>query len=137
MAAFAVAGTELQMTVASVLTRIPGVFGVSFSGGDRTDIDVTAIDDDDQVTVGGRRAAQELSFGIYYDAANNVHQALLSNYNAATAEAVVFNLVDSDAGAAVHAFSAYVKSLNHQRDVDGAGIANIVLRLTTGITTTP
>lgn len=137
MAAFAVAGTVLQITITSTLTTVPSVTNLAFSGGERGDINVTAISDEDEVFIGGRRAAQELTFDIYEDPSNAVHQAILANYAAASATAVVWNLIDGDTGAATHAFSGYVKTYARKRDVDGAGMANVAVKLTTAITTTP
>lgn len=137
MAAFAVAGTKLQFTVSATLTDIPSVNNVAFSGGERTDINVTAIDNEDELYIGGRRAKQELSFSIFYDPANSVHQAILSNYSASSATAVAMKMIDADAGAAEHTFSAYCKTFSFQRDRDDAAIANVVMVLTTAITTTP
>ena len=138
-AASAVAGCQLSMTMGSpaALDMIEGVTNLAFSGGERTDIDVTAISDEDQKTIGGRRAKKKATFQIYEDPGDVTHQALLSNYQNATATAVAWTLVDTDAGAASHAFSAYVSQYQRKRDVDGALVADIEITLTTDITTTP
>lgn len=137
--AYAVAGSEFKFTYGSpaALTKISGVTNLTFGGGERTDIDVTAIDDEDQVTIGGRRARKSLSFQIYYDPADAGHQAMLANYNAGTSTAVACSVVLADAGAAALTFNAYVRNFVEKLDVDGAIAADVEMMLTTGITTTP
>lgn len=138
MATFsAVAGTLFKYTVSAALTTIPGVGSASYSGGDRTDIPVTSISDEDEVMIGGRRSAKELSFPMYYDPADAGHVAMLAAYNAATSVAVPCSFVDGDAGACTDTFSAYVKSMSKKYDVDGAIMYDVTLKLTTIITTTP
>jgi hypothetical protein len=138
-AAYAVAGSQFQFTYGSpaALTTIAGVTNVQFGGGERTDIDVTAIDDEDQYTIGGRRARKTLTFSIYYDPADAGHQALLANYNAADSTGVACKIVLSDSGAAEMTFDAYVRNFAPKLDVDGAIAADIEMVLTGNITTTP
>jgi hypothetical protein len=138
-AAYAVAGSEFKFTYGSpaALTTIAGVTNVAFGGGERTDIDVTAIDDEDQYTIGGRRARKTLTYQIYYDPADAGHQALLANYNAADSTAVACSVVLADAGAAALTFDAYVRNFAMKLDVDGAIAADVEMVLTTNITTTP
>lgn len=138
-AAYAVAGSEFQFTYGSpaVLTKIRGVSNVAFGGGERTDIDVTAIDDEDQYTIGGRRARKTLTFTLYWDPADAGHQALLANYDAASSTPVVCSILLADSGAATLGFSAYVRNFLPKLDVDGAISVDCEMVLTTGITTTP
>jgi hypothetical protein len=138
-AAYAVAGTLFKFTYGSpaTLTTIRGVHNLAFGGGERTDINCTAIDDEDEYFIGGRRAKKTLTFSIYEDPGDDGHQALLANYQAATATAVACTLTDTDSGAASHAFSGYVRNYARKRGVDEALIADIEIVLTTDVTTTP
>lgn len=138
-AAYAVAGSEFKFTFGSpaALTKVSGVSNVSFGGGERTDIDVTAIDDEDQYTIGGRRARKTLSFTLYWDPADAGHQALLANYDAADSVAVASSIVLADAGAAGLTFDAYVRNFLPKLDVDGAISVDVEMVLSTAITTTP
>ena len=95
MATFsAVAGTVFKYTVSSTLTEIPGVGSMSYSGGDKNDINVTAISDETEVFIPGRRTAKELSFPMYYDPADAGQAAMLAAYNASSQTPVVMNIVD-------------------------------------------
>lgn len=135
--ASAVAGSEIKFTVSAALTNIRGVQGISFSGGEKTDIEVTGIDDEDQVFIAGRRGAQELSFQMAYSPADTVHAAIRTNYEANAQTPVAMTLVSVDAGAASRAFSGYVKTFTESYDRDGFLAADVVIKLTTAITLTP
>lgn len=137
MATFtAVAGTLFKYTVSSTLTTIPGVQSMSFSGGEKNDIEVTAISDEDQVFVGGRRSALELSFGMYWDPTDAGQVAMLTAYSASSSTPVAMTITEADAGAASQAFSGYVKSMVPAYDRDNAHMYNVVIKLTTAITFT-
>ncbi len=132
----AVAGTLFKYTVSATLTTIPGVQSISISGGEKNDIEVTAISDEDQVFIGGRRSAQELSFGMYWDPTDAGQVAMLTAYNASASTAVAMTITEADAGAATQAFSGYIKSMTAAYDRDGAHMYNVVIKLTTPITFT-
>lgn len=137
MATFsAVAGTVFKYTVSSTLTTIPGVGSMSFSGGDKNDINVTAIDDETEVFIPGRRTAKELSFPMYYDPADAGQAAMLAAYNASSQTPVAMSIVDDDTGDCTDAFSGYVKNMSKKYDLDGAVMYDVVIKLTTAITTT-
>jgi len=137
--AYAVAGSTFEYTCGSpaALTVVKGVSGFTFSGGERGEIDVTGIDDEDQVTIGGRRAKRKASFKLFYDPAEASHAAMLASYDAATATAVACKNTLADAGAATLTYSAYVSNFSIGLEVDGAISADVEITLTTAITTTP
>lgn len=138
MATFsAVAGSLFKYTVSASLTTIPGVGGISFSGGDKTDIEVTSISDEDQVFIGGRRNALEMSFPMYWDPTDAGQLAMLTAYNAALSTPVAMSITEADAGACTHTFSGYVKAMTPSYDINGAHMFNVQIKLTTAITTTP
>lgn len=138
MATFsAVAGTVFQYTVTATLTTVPGVSSMAFSGGDRTDINVTAISDEDEVFIGGRRASRELSFTMFYDPTDAAQAAMLAAYDASSSTPVACSIVEDDAGDNTLTFSGYVKNFLRKWDVDGAQVADVVIKLTTGVTTAP
>lgn len=137
MATFtAVAGTLFKYTVSSTLTTIPGVGNISVSGGEKTDIEVTAISDEDQVFVGGRRTALEFSFPMYWDPTDAGQVAMLTAYNADNSTPVAMTITEADAGAATQAFSGYIKSMVPAYDRDGAHMYNVTIKATTKITFT-
>jgi hypothetical protein len=135
--ASAVAGSELKYTVTAVLTNVRGIQGLSFSGGEKNDIEVTGIDDEDQVFIPGRRSAQELSFQIAYSPSDTVHAAMRTAYEANAVTGVAMTIVSTDTGAASRAFSGYVKQFTETFDRDGFLAADVVIKLTTPITLTP
>jgi|APGre2960657505_1045072.scaffolds.fasta_scaffold03383_9 hypothetical protein len=131
------AGSELKYTVSTVLTLVRGIQGLSFSGGEKNDIEVTGIDDEDQVFIPGRRSAQELSFQIAYSPSDTVHAAMRTAYEANAVTGVAMTIVSTDTGAASRAFSGYVKQFTETFDRDGFLAADVVIKLTTPITLTP
>lgn len=135
--ASAVAGSTYTFLVSGTQTTVKGVSNLSFSGGEKPDIEVTGIDDADQVFVGGRRQALELSYTLAYNPGNAAHAAIRANYDAGGAAVVAQTLVSADSGAASRAFSGYVKSFLESFDRDGALTANVVVKLTTPVTLTP
>jgi len=135
--ASAVAGSEFKYTVSATLTNVRGVQGISFSGGEKNDIEVTGIDDEDQVFIPGRRSAQEISFQLAYSPSDTVHAALRAAYEANAVTGVACTLASVDTGAASRAFSAYVKQFTETFDRDGFLAADVVMKLTTAITLTP
>lgn len=137
--AAAVAGTQLSITVGSpgVLTLIPGVHNYAETGGERKQIDVTAINDMIEKNIPGRAAIKTITFSIYEDSSNAVHAGLLASKQAAIPVTVPWTMVDPDVGAASHAFSAYVTQYLRKRDVQGPLVADIIALLTTDIITTP
>jgi hypothetical protein len=137
MATFsAVAGTVFKYTVTATLTVIPGVGSMSFSGGDKNDINVTAIDDETEVFIPGRRTAKELNFPMFYDPADAGQVAMLAAYDASAQTPVAMSIVDDDAGDCTLTFSGYVKNMTKKYDLDGAVMFDVVIKLTTAITTT-
>lgn len=138
MATFAaVAGSVLSYPVSATPTAVPGVGTISTSGGEKTDIRVTSISDEDEQFIGGRRSAIEMSFPMYWDPTDTAQAAMLADYQAASHTARAMTLVEADAGAASNAFSGYIKTMVPTFDVDGAHMYNVVIKLTTKITVTP
>jgi len=135
--ASAVAGSELKFTVSAALVLVRGVQGITFSGGEKTDIEVTGIDDEDQVFIAGRRGAREMSFQLAYSPSDTTHAAIRANYEANTQTAVAMTIATVDAGAASRAFSGYVKMFEESFDREGFLAADVVIKLTTAITLTP
>lgn len=104
-AAAAAQGSIIQM--GSPLTTIPGVQGLSISGGDRPDIEVTAINDTARSFVQDLPNQYSVSFTLAYDSADTQHAALRTAFTNATATA--FNIVLNDTGDDAGAFTGYVK----------------------------
>lgn len=138
MATFtAVAGTQFKYTVSAALTLVPGVGALSGSGGEKKDIDVTAISDEDEVFIGGRRSFREFAFPMYFDPTDAVHVAMLAAYDAGNSTPVAMSIVESDAGANTLTFSGYIKQFQLDYDKDGAIMRNVVIKVTTAVTSTP
>ena len=138
MATFAaVAGSLFKYPVSSTPTTIPGVGGISFSGGDKTDINVTSISDETEVFIPGRRAAKEMSFPMYWDPTDAGQQAMLDDYESGSYTARAMSIVMADAGADTLTFSGYIKNMLPGLDVDGAHMYTVTIKLTTEITETP
>ena len=134
--ASAVAGSTLKFTVATVLTVVKGANSVTLGGGERTDINVTGIDDTTEVFVGGRRAARELTFSLAHDPTDTVHAAMRTNYLAGTATPVAISLTDVSPTPKVRTFSGYIKKFEETFGRDEALIANVTIKLTTDVTYT-
>ena len=139
MSASATAGTIFNFTYGSpaALTPIIGITSISKGGGDRGITDVTTIADTSSVTIGGRRAPITFDITMFWNGSNAGHQALLANYNAATATGVACSIVETDSGNNTLTFSAYVANISPAYEVDGANVRTLQLSLTTTITETP
>lgn len=133
----AVAGSTFNFPVSGTPTSVRGVSNLAFSNGEKTDIEVTGIDDTTQVFVGGRKQAFELTGTMAYDPSDTVHAAMRANFDASGSTVVAMTLVSADAGAASRAFSGYVKSFAETFDAQGALVVNFAIKLTTAITLTP
>jgi hypothetical protein len=137
MAQYATQGTQLQLEIATVFTNVPGVEALDGPGGDKEEIEVTAISDTVKKYLSGLRDEGEVSFGLFYDPANAVHAAIKSNYDASGNTVVNWKIILPDDGAAEIAFSGYVKTFrwNHQKNT--AGMANVAIRVTGPAVVTP
>jgi len=137
MAAYATQGTLLQLSISSVFTTVPGVEGLDGPGGDKEEIEITAISDTVKQFLSGLRDEGEISFGLFYDPANAVHTAIKANYDTAGNTAAAWKIVLPDAGAAEIAGNAYVKSFRFSHQKGSAGMAQVTLRCTGNWTVTP
>jgi|GEM_PF-2391020 len=138
--ASAVAGRILAYSVSnspfSYIT-IRGASSLSYGNAQKNDINVTAISDEDEVFIAGRRQAAEITFSVYVDYDEPAHVALLGNFDANAQTLMYFRDTLDATGAAAKTFAAYVKQWQDSADVDGANMAAVVLKVSGGVVTTP
>lgn len=137
MAQFATQGSKLQLEIATVFTDVPGVEGLDGPGGDKEEIEVTAISDTVKKYLSGLRDEGEVSFNLFYDPANAVHAAIKSNYDASGNTVAAWKIICSDAGNAEIAFSGYVKTFRFAFQKNTAGMASVAIRVTGAAIVTP
>lgn len=133
MSKVAAKGAIVKVTVASVLTAVPYMGDLTLSLGETERIDVTTHD-----SAGNAReflqtwqGEGQLSFGIKYDPANAVHEALRAAHGGA---AIASSVVLPDAGAATFTFNANVTGFEITAGVDGALEASITMKTTGAVT---
>ncbi len=129
-AAKAAQGSYIQM--GSPLTTINGVQGISISGGDRPDIEVTAINDTARKFVQDLPNAETVSFTLAYDSGDTQHAALRTAWSNSTA--TPFSIVLSDTGAEVGAFVGYVKQFQPKADKGAFVSCDVQITVSGGIT---
>jgi hypothetical protein len=134
--AFAVQGTKLQIKVGSVFTDIPGVEGLSGPTGTKQQIDVTAINDTAAKFVAGLPDYGEVTFRLFWDPSDTTHQELLTAYNTANSSSE-FQIVCSDAGAAVIAFAGQVTGWQWSFEKGQAATAEVTIKVSGNVTITP
>ncbi len=129
-AAKAAQGSYLQM--GSPLTTINGVQGISISGGDKPDIETTAINSTARTYVQDLPNPYNISFTLAYDSTDAQHLALETAFNAGTLTA--FNVVLNDAGSAAGAFNAYVKQWTPKAEKGSFVAVDVTLLVSGGVT---
>ena len=137
--ASAVAGRQLKMTGSSPpsYTLIPGLTNLQYTNRVRNEINTTAISDEDEQFVPGRRAAASVTFSLFVDYANAQHVALLANYNNNGADLLYFQDVFDDSGDTELAWIGYVTRWEDAADVDGANMVNVSIKVTGTVNYTP
>lgn len=138
--ASAVAGRILAYSASNSpfsYSTIKGVSGLAYGNATKQDINVTAMSDEDEVFIAGRRQSAEISFNLYVDYDEAAHAALLANFDANGQTLMYFRDTLDAIGAAAKTFAAYVKQWQDSADVDGANMAAVVLKVSGGVVTTP
>jgi len=136
-AAHATQGTQLKVSISSVFTNVPGVEDIDGPGGEKQEIDVTAISDTATQTVGGIRDYGEMTFNLFYDPADTTHQYLHTSFASSSNAIEAWKVVLPDAGAAELAFSGWIKTFKHQNSRNSGGMVQVAVRLTGAVTITP
>jgi hypothetical protein len=93
------AGTVLKVTISGTPTAIPGVQGISGPGGDKEQIEVTALSDTAKKFIAGHADFGSVTFTIFYDQSEASHVHIFTQYSTAnTTDALTIE--SSDNGAA-------------------------------------
>ncbi len=79
-------GGKLQIEISSVYTEIDGFASMTFSGGDRSEINATAINDTTAKSVAGLPNPLTAEVEILYDPLDTAHQALITKAAAGAVE---------------------------------------------------
>ena len=137
--ASAVAGRALKLSTSSPVsyTLIPGVHNLQYTNRVRNEINVTAISDEDEQFVPGRRSAATITFSLFVDYANAQHVALLANFNDNGNTQVYLQDVFDDTGDTEIATVGYVTRWEDAADVDGANVVNVSFKVTGTVNYTP
>lgn len=130
--AFNSQGSQLQVSISSVFTLIPGVKGFNIPSPKQAFDDITNLDSSggfpERLSIGKDFAST--SFDIVWDPANAVHLYLEAAANASSIEA--FKAIASDLGAHTNTFSAYV-DFDRKLGVRKAGLVTVTLSVTGAI----
>lgn len=126
-AAAAAQGSYLSM--GSPLAVINGVQGISISGGDKPEIETTAINATSRTYVTDLPNPYTISFTIAWDSNDTQHIALQAAFDSGAL--TPFSATFNDTGDAVGTFNAYVKQWTPKAE-KGAFVASDVQLLVSG-----
>lgn len=134
--AFATAGTDLQVKIASTFTSIPGAEGFDGPTGTKEQIEVTALKDTAKKYVAGMPDYGEITFNLFWDPADSTHQYLLTSYQTAN-KTEDFKIVASDAGAAEATFQGQVTGFKWSFQKGAACMVAVTIKVSGDVTVTP
>lgn len=126
-------GTQLQVgdgaTPTEGFTAIPAVRSIDWPGAPPPDIDVSDLASTGKEYVSGLPDFGEITCEVIWDfSANALHKQLYDDSVAGSTNTRNYKRVDP--GGEVRSFAAYVRNVSEPREVDGAMVNTVTLRVT-------
>jgi predicted secreted protein len=136
MAKFAAKGTTLAYQSGSTYLPILQLDSIEYGVGDTDEVEVTAYEsaNSNREYLPTWKSTSPMTFSGFYDPGITSHAYLRGAHGGA---AVNWRITLTDTGAAVEAFSAYVKDFSVQPDLNGALKFSFSLRPVGAVTITP